>query len=221
MIKRKKMLNPREKMSYTRIYLWRHPEATGQMEGQFWGSTDVSLSKRGKLQMQAVVRRMSVVKLKAIYSSDLQRTRSVADAVGRVQKPRRKSDALTALRELNLGEWEGLTYQDVESKYPGALTARGSDLVNYKIPGGESLQDLADRVMPAFQQIVGDNKGGEICIVAHAGVNRVILTKIMGAPLDRVFRLEQEYASLNLIDVYEDGIPLIKGVNLPAEVVAE
>jgi alpha-ribazole phosphatase/probable phosphoglycerate mutase len=53
-------------------------------------------------------------------------------------------------------------------------------------------------------------------VVAHAGVNRVILTRLLGAPLERLFRLDQSYAALNLIDVFADGVPVIRGLNLEA-----
>ncbi|MBU1155057.1 MAG: histidine phosphatase family protein, partial [Proteobacteria bacterium] len=57
------------------------------------------------------------------------------------------------------------------------------------------------------------NQGREVCVIGHAGVNRVLLAKLLGMPMDRVFRLDQEYACLNLIDVFEDGIPLVRTLN--------
>lgn len=213
MVTGKKPTSPRQEMRFTRIYLWRHPEVLGSEDGKFWGQTDVALTKKGKDQQKAVAQYMGQRKLTSIYCSDLQRTRLVADSIARSFKPRKQVTAMPQLRELSLGEWEGMTYQQIDMKYPGALTQRAEDLAGYRIHGGESLHDLADRVMPAFQKIVGDHEGGRICIVAHAGVNRVILTKVMGAPLDRIFRLDQAYAALNLIDVFEDGLPLIRTIN--------
>lgn len=201
------------KFKYTRIFLWRHPEVLGVSDGRFWGHTDVGLSRQGKLQLKAVARHMSQEKLTAIYSSDLIRTRLVAEAVGRKQSPRRKVEPLPALRELNLGIWEGLTYREISERYPMELQARQDDLPGFRILQGESLNDVAERVMPAFLEIVAANQGGVVCVVAHAGVNRVILTRLMGAPLERIFRLEQQYACLNLIDIFEDGTPVIKRLN--------
>lgn len=209
----KKPTSPRQGMRFTRIYLWRHPEVLGSEDGKFWGQTDVALTKHGKDQQKAVANYMAQRELSSIYCSDLQRTQLVADAIARAFKPRKQVTALPQLRELCLGQWEGMTYQEIDNKYPGALTQRAEDLAGYRIEGGESLHDLAERVMPAFQEIVAENQGGRICIVAHAGVNRVILTKVMGAPLDRIFRLDQAYAALNVIDVFEDGLPLIRSIN--------
>jgi alpha-ribazole phosphatase/probable phosphoglycerate mutase len=203
-------------MEFTRIYLWRHPEVAGGPDGLFWGQTDVALTRRGQAQQRAMAAHMAGVKLSAIYCSDLQRTMLPADAIGRSQKPRLKATPVGALRELNLGAWEGLSYQQIDQRYPGALTQRSADLAGYRIDGGESLEDLAGRAIPAFQHIVGENQGKNICVVAHAGVNRVILTRLLGAPLERLFRLDQSYAALNLIDVFSDGVPVIRGLNLEA-----
>jgi len=203
---------------YTRIFLWRHPETQGVKDGRYFGHTDVPLTRRGKQQVTAILRRMANEKLSAVYSSDLQRCRLLAEAIARRNSPRRKVEVLEALRELNLGDWEGLSYKEIVNKYPHDLAARLENLAQHRISGGESLEDLATRVVPAFQGMVGANPGGNICVIAHAGVNRVFLCKLLGAPLERLFRIEQEYACLNLIDVYDDGIPVIKLMNHPLKV---
>ncbi len=204
---------PTNKFNYTRIFLWRHPEVQGVADGRFWGHTDVGLTRQGKVQVRAMVKRMSREKLNAVYCSDLTRTRMAAEAVARKQSPRRKAEPLPALRELNLGLWEGMTFREISQRYPLELQARQDDLVGFRIQGGESLADMAQRVVPAFTEIVAAHQGGMVCVVAHAGVNRIILARLLGAPLDRIFRLEQEYACLNLIDVYDDGTPVIKSLN--------
>jgi len=203
---------------FTRVYLMRHPEVVGYYEGRFWGHSDVSLSRYGKEQMKAMAQRMGREKLAAVYCSDLMRTRQVAEAIGRVQRPRLKPHSDPSFRELNLGIWEGLTYQEIAARYPDQLAARARDLANFAIEGGESLAQLSQRVLPAFWEMVEQNRGKEVCLVAHAGVNRVILVEIMGAPLDNVFRLEQEYGCLNIIDIFEDSVPVIKLVNQSIEV---
>jgi alpha-ribazole phosphatase len=206
---------------YTRIYLWRHPEVQGAKDGRYFGHTDVPLTRSGKLQVAAVLKSMSGVKLSGVYCSDLQRARMLADAVARQHQPRRKVETKEALRELNLGSWEGLSFKEISKRFPQELAARMNNLAAYCIAGGESLEDLAARVVPAFQEIVSANQGGQVCVVAHAGVNRVLLAKLMGTPLDRIFRIEQDFACLNIIDVYEDGIPVIKLMNQPPAVEEE
>lgn len=204
-------------LKYTRIFLWRHPEVQGAKDGRYFGHTDVPLTRRGKQQVAAILRRMAGEKLSAVYSSDLQRAHLLAEAISRRNSPRRKVEVLEALRELNLGSWEGLSFQEIAKQFPHDLAARQDNLASHRIPQGESLEDLAARVVPAFQQMVGANPGGSICVVSHAGVNRVFLAKVLGAPMERIFRIEQEFACLNVIDVYQDGIPVIKLMNQPPD----
>lgn len=214
-----KNTSPREDMQFTRLYLWRHPEVQGGSDGKFWGHTDVALTPKGEKQQQAVVEYMLKREPTAIYCSDLQRARLVAEAVAACFNPPKQVTALHQLREVSLGDWEGLTYLEIDEKYPGVLAQRAEDLTGFRMNGGESLEDMAKRVVPAFKEIVAQNQGGRVCIVAHAGVNRIILTEIMGAPLNRLFRLDQAYAALNVIDVFEDGLPLIRNMNYqPARV---
>ncbi len=201
-------------MEYTRIFLWRHPEVLGASDGKVFGHYDVGLTNDGKEQMRAIAKRMSKEKLSAVYASDLQRAMLTAETVGRAQRPRRKPVLEKDLRELNLGIWEAMTYEQINKQYPDELKARYDDLPNFAIEGGESLEQLAARVIPVFQKIIADEQGQKVCVIAHGGVNRVFLAKLLGAPLDRIFRIDQHYACLNIIDVYEDGVPVIKGVNL-------
>lgn len=201
------------KQVFTRLYLWRHPQVRGGADGVVFGHTDVALSRPGAKQLKGIVSYMSDKKVDAVYCSDLQRSLLVAEAVGKGQEPRRKPMVRQDLRELNLGKWEGLSYQTLRDQFPEEMAARWNDLAGYRIPGGESLEDLAQRIIPVFQDIIGENQGREVCVIGHAGVNRVFLAKLLGMPMDRVFRLDQEYACLNLIDVFEDGIPLVRSFN--------
>ncbi len=200
-------------LEYTRIYLWRHPESRGQKEGTFWGHGDPELSKEGKKQAHAMTIYMNQITLQAIYSSDLIRSRKVAEQMARGQRHRLHVEATRSLRELNLGVWDGHTYEHISRHYPQELEQRQNDLAGFKVKGGESLNELAERVIPAFEKIIESHLNRTICVVGHGGVNRVLLSRVLGAPLDYIFRIAQDHACLNVIDVYPDGTPVIKAVN--------
>ncbi len=197
----------------TRIFLWRHPEVRGVSEGRVYGQKDVALTRKGERQAKAIAKFMADYELAAIYCSDLQRCRLPAELVGRRQRTRLVPTVMQELRELNLGIWEGLTLSEIEERFPGELAKRYEQLATYKIEEGESLTELAERVVPVFQEIVAANKGKQVCVISHAGVNRVFICRIMGAPLERVFRIDQEFACLNIIDVFSDGMPVIRRLN--------
>ena len=114
-----------------------------------------------------------------------------------------RPEAVPALREISLGEWEGLTVAEVRERFPGEYEARGRDLATFRPAGGESFADLGRRAWVAFEAL-SDFKSPQ-AIVAHGGVNRVLLCRILGMPLENLFRLGQDYACLNVVRSGRDG----------------
>ncbi|HKI50964.1 MAG TPA: alpha-ribazole phosphatase [Geothermobacteraceae bacterium] len=198
-------------METTRIYLLRHGEVEGHEAKRYNGQANVRLTPRGEAQFGLLQARLAKKPLAAIYSSDLQRCRFGADQFG--QERSLVPVTLTALRELHIGHWEGMTWQDIERQYPDEWQSRLQDLVHYQVPEGESLQQLAERVLPVLQNIVAKHLGEEIVVVAHGGVNRVVLLDAIGAPLSRLFSIEQDYGCLNIIDYYADGQAVVRLLN--------
>ncbi|MFZ3072135.1 MAG: histidine phosphatase family protein, partial [Thermodesulfobacteriota bacterium] len=149
--------------------------------------------------------------LKGVYSSDLVRASRGAEIIGeRLGVPRFR---LSALRELHLGRWEGLTREEAVMKYPEDAGFSFRSLAGEKVFGGETLEDLRLRVMPAIGGIVSSHAGGSVLIIAHGGVNRVVLCEAMGLDLSNFFRLEQDYGCLNIIDYFDDNVSVVKVLN--------
>ena len=193
----------------TRIHLIRHGEVARAhcYNGQF----DVPLTPLGVEQFHALKPRLDPERISACYTSDLSRTVRGGEILGAhlgVEPVR-----LRQLRELNCGAWEGLSLAQVQASRPEEWAARLADLVNFRAPGGESLCDLAARVLPALGEIVQRHRGEEVLVVAHGGVNRVILLDAIGAPLASMFSIEQKFCALNLIDYYVDGNRVVGLIN--------
>jgi len=187
----------------TRIYLIRHGEVEGAGTPRYNGHADVALSERGISQYHELRQRLSGFDIKACYSSDLSRCVTGAGIISEQFgiEPILKRE----LRELNIGIWEGMTWAEIIEKYPEEWNARLADLVNYRVPQGENLLDLAGRALPAVMEIVERHRGEEVLVVGHGGMNRTVLLDAIGAPLSSLFNIEQRYACLNIIDYYEDG----------------
>lgn len=190
-------------MTRTRIYLVRHGQVAGHEEKRYNGQGDVPLTPEGQAQFGLLQLRLKNKDLKAVYSSDLSRCLEGARllALPHGLEPVARED----LRELHIGDWEGRTWQELQSAYPEEWQARLDDIVHYRVPGGESLLDMAERVRGAIREIVAAHPGEEILVVGHGGVNRVVLLDAIGAPLERLFHIEQDYGSLNIIDYFADG----------------
>ena len=117
---------------------------------------------------------------------------------------RMRSQIIPEFREIHFGVWEGLSFTEIAARYPAELEARFRDLTSFRIPGGESLLDVSSRVLPRLNDLIAQHLEEAIIIVAHAGVNRVILSEALGLPLDHLFRLDQNYGCLNVIDYFPD-----------------
>jgi broad specificity phosphatase PhoE len=117
------------------------------------------------------------------------------------------------LQEGNFGEWEGLTFEGIRDRYPDLFAAWQEDVTAVRPPGGESLYDVSERVLRAYLPIIEQHRGERILIVAHGGVNRVILAHALKMEIRRIFRIDQEYGCLNVIDYYDDGFAQVKLMN--------
>jgi len=193
----------------TRIHLIRHGEVEGA--NRYNGHSDVELTARGVEQYHELKPRLDADRISACYTSDLSRTVRGGAILGPYLGV--EPVKVPELRELNCGEWQGLSLAEIQASRPDQWAARLADLVNFRAPGGESLSDLVARVLPALAGIVARHRGEEVLVVAHGGVNRVILMDAIGAPTSSLFSIEQRYCCMNIIDYYADGNAVVKLVN--------
>ena len=195
-----------------RLYMVRHGQIVGYDGFPIYGHTDVDMSEVGVIQMEHLAERLRLVNIRAIYSSDLKRSFMGARIIARHHDA--PLHILPELREMHFGEWEGLTMTEIRERFPIDLEKRNADLLNYRSPGeGESIGHLSKRVMNCFETILEDQKGNDILLVGHGAVNRVILCDALGLDLRRMFRIQQDYGCLNIIDYFPDStlLRLING----------
>lgn len=187
-----------------RIYLIRHGETANSGQVRFNGHFDVDVSAAGRKQFGSISHSLKNISIRAVYSSDLKRTRICA---GIISEPHGLKPAVfPELRELSFGEWEGMSVQEINEKYPRQLENRLKNIETFSVEGGENFQQLQDRVIPKFEEIVSAHPRETIVILAHGGVNRVILSHLLGVPTGNIFRIQQEYGAVNVIQFYEDNV---------------
>lgn len=192
------------------IYLVRHGKL--QMEDEqrrYIGQLDIPLSKEGVQQAEALKNFFSHKQLKSIYSSDLIRSQHTAEIIAGARK--RAIKCRQEFREISLGSWEGNLFTDIMRQFPDEFAARGKNLIHYRPPGGESFADCSQRVIDCFNAVISDND--DVLIVAHAGVNRLLLCYILGISLDNMFRLGQDYGCINIIAARQDDFQ-VKVMNM-------
>jgi broad specificity phosphatase PhoE len=194
----------------TRLFLIRHGETTMSSQFRYVGNMDVDITENGVEQMNKLKKRFNKEKIDTIYSSNLIRARRGGEIIGSCHNM--VPIACPEFREINLGIWEGLTQEEIISKYPEDYHKRLGDLAHSRIQGGESFKDVQERVMKKLEIVLADSKGKNIMLVAHGGVNRTILFDVLKLDLQLLPRMEQTYGCVNIIDYYEDG-PVINLVN--------
>lgn len=197
--------------SMTRLYLIRHGQVKGFEQRRYNGHADVALTDLGVEQYHLLKDRLADSHISACYSSDLTRCKIGANIICEQFgiEPVHRSE----LRELNIGIWESLTWQEIQSRWPNEWQARLNDLVNYRVPEGENLLDVEARAMPVVREMLERHRGQELLLVGHGGLNRIILLNAIGAPLINMFNIEQNYGCLNIIDYYADGRATVKLLN--------
>jgi len=190
------MILPPENDKNMKIYLVRHGQPDRGPAKRYIGWTDLPLDSTGAFQARALGREFSGEALGRIVSSDLERALTTARTIAEAQSVSICEEP--AFREVHLGRWDGLTFDEVKARYPGEYEKRGRDLAGHCPPGGESFRDLSRRVLPVFYRLA-ESEPGPLMIVAHVGVIRVILCDLLGMPLDNLFRLDHACGAFSVI----------------------
>lgn len=214
----------------TTFYLIRHGETEGDGVKRYKGHIDVPLSENGIRQMKrlSVFISAEVQKCRntsrfnqdelpsfqtsaiaSIYCSDLSRAIKSAEIIA--EPFGLKPIVMPDLRERSFGLWEGMSFDEIREKYPEEFKAWAGNPLKYSPIGGESTMEVKDRVIAALDRILKEDYI-YIVIVSHGGVNRIILCHVLGIPLENIFRIEQDYGALNIVEFY-DEYPVIKLIN--------
>lgn len=183
-----------------RILLARHAETDWNVEGRYQGQTfDIPLSLAGQAQARAMASRLAIVPLARVSSSPLLRARQTAElSLGQTSEPLRTD---LHLMEIAHGEWEGRLASEIREEYADTCRAWRETPHLVTLPGGESFQDVLDRAWPAFcRACEGLGEEETALIVSHDGVNRAILCRVLGLPLERVWSFRQAPTCLNLLE---------------------
>ena len=186
-----------------RLVLVRHGETTWNKDMRFQGHADVPLSPQGEGQAKSLGHSLAQAKLDAVYASDLSRASLTAAILAGPHRP--PVQELSGLREINFGKWEGLTLKEIKERYKDDLIAWWSSPLTTRVPGGETLAEMAQRTMATVQEIYTRHREGQVLVVAHGGTIRSIIGSVLGLDLNQYWRLRQDNTALNIIDLPEWG----------------
>lgn len=192
------------------IYLIRHGETEYGTEKRYLGHTDCGLSEEGIRQARhlADIFTDSKIVINQIFSSDLIRCRDTIQTIF----PDREITFLEQLREINMGIWDGLTFEEVKTRFAEDYSKRGYDLAGFIPENGESFYHCQKRAVNIFYQLLHSTVGN-VVICSHAGFIRALLCRYLYMNLNDLCQIKQDYGCISII-TYEDPIILVEGVNL-------
>ena len=167
-----------------RIVLWRHGRTEWNASGRFQGQTDIDLDEIGRAQAWESARRLAALEPDLLISSDLRRTRDTMAALAAITgKPIQLDERL---RETFAGEWQGLTGAEIASRYPEEYKAWRAGDPLLKVGGGETRQDVAERMAAAVRDIAARlADDGLAVLTSHGGAARLGIAALIGMPLER------------------------------------
>jgi 2,3-bisphosphoglycerate-dependent phosphoglycerate mutase len=192
------------------LLLVRHGQSTWNQDRRIQGQLDPPLSDAGRRQASRLGRRLAGRHFAGFYTSDLARaaetSRLIGDAIGIEPSP------MTELREIYLGEWEGLRTDELAVRFPQAWADWSEEPDWDLVPGGEGSADFEARVGGALETIFKRHQGGDVLVVTHGGVIQVALHHVVGRPGRGIFPFRIQNASMSVIE-RRDGRLIVSGVN--------
>lgn len=184
------------------IYLVRHAETTWNLEGKVQGRRDTSLSINGLAQTVKTVAFLSALPFDTIFTSPLARARAIAEPVGVVLHI--PPIVLPELQEIDFGDWEGHTWNEIEAMYPAPLATWERKSPETRPDGGESLADVCRRAAKV-RSLVESSSGDLALVVAHGGFNRVFISVLLDLPLSSYDEFTQPNACISIFEAKDDG----------------
>ena len=179
------------------VWLFRHGALPPNPERRLTGALDLPLSEEGRTQARQAAQHFMpeiAADLRVVLCSDLSRCRETASLLLAGCPQYLPVYVEPAFREISLGLWEGRSREEIRSLCPGAFEARGRDMMDFVPQGGESFRMVQRRSLRALACWRQRYPEGQLLVVTHAGVMRVLLAQYLGLPLSAVWSIPKHYA---------------------------
>ncbi|WP_017623540.1 bifunctional RNase H/acid phosphatase [Nocardiopsis chromatogenes] len=194
----------------TRLVLLRHGETPMSVEKRFAGTGDIGLTDVGREQARRAARGLAGTGIEVVVSSPLRRTmdtaRIVAEELGLEVEPEE------GLRETDFGEWEGMTFGEVQERRPEDLARWLAD-PEVAPPGGESLAAAVRRAGEGRDKVAARHRGRKVLVVTHVTPIKALVAQALGAPVEALYRMHVDVSSVTRVDVFSDGPMLLRSFN--------
>lgn len=196
----------------TELYLIRHGETDWNKDGRFQGCTDIPLSEEGINQAIQLKESLNI-QFDAIYASPLSRALQTAEIICE-NYGTLKPIILPDLREINFGQWEGLTITQIREQYPKEYESWRYDEVNANLMGGDlTLRSASDRAKNAIFKAAEEHPGKKIAFVAHGGILKAALIGIFDWKMTMYHHFFLGNTSITEVNLGENHNPILVSLN--------
>jgi len=187
----------------SKLLLVRHGITEFNSTRKFQGHSDIELSATGYRQVERLRDRLADDKIDAVYSSDLRRALVTAEVIS----SEHEVDIVTCpeLREVNYGNVEGLTFEEISRLYPEVAESLTNFSLQMKFPGGENFERFIERASKFLDRLKGHTPSQTILIVAHGGPLRVLVCRLLGIDLGHWRQIRLDNASLSIMETHSQG----------------
>jgi broad specificity phosphatase PhoE len=194
-----------------RVILVRHGETAWnkahRMQG---GGSDTPLNETGNRQKELIALRLKAENIQGIYCSPLQRAMDTANAIARYHSLEVMVEP--ALREIDIGEFEGASVFDIGRQMDEVLTTGYSGETAPTMPGGESLKDVQTRVWGTLQGLVSRYSGGNVVVVSHYFAILTVICSVLNIPMTQIGRFRMNPGTISTV-AFDGAIPRLLSFN--------
>jgi probable phosphoglycerate mutase len=179
-----------------KLVLARHGETEWNRVGREMGHLVSPLTDRGVRQAEALAQRLRSAKLDLIYSSDLERARRTAEIIASACGVELRLEE--ALRERNMGIFQGLTRSEIDERFPEERRAYDTGSIEYAVPEGESARQRTERSVRALTEIARRHPVETIAVVTHGGFLLGFFQHVLGMSPGESWRFKRHNASVSV-----------------------
>ncbi len=200
----------------SRIFLIRHGETNWNKQGRFQGQIDIPLNENGKEQARKTFEYLRNISFNRAFSSSMHRPYETAQIIIQNNKEL-KIEKIDSLVEISHGLWEGKLEAEIKEKWPILLKNWHDKPEEVTMPEGESIKDVSERSIEAFDKICLSQKDNDLTLlVAHDAVNKTLICKILDINYSNIWMIKQGNGGITVIDLFNDPSkpPVISALNI-------
>ncbi len=197
----------------TKVILVRHGETLWNLEMKYQGHCDIALTEKGIKQAELAANSLAKERVSAVYASDLCRAFATAESIA--NKHNLQVAAIPELREINFGQWEGLTYDKINSQWSDMMAKLFTHPDEIEIPDGETFREVKERATLAISKLIQKHPNETIVVVSHGGTIRTILCAILNIHLNHLWNIKQDNTAINILEYYDNQalVSLVNGTS--------